>query len=246
MLKIAICDDEMSELTKLNDDINVMSKEFKITCNVDRYMSSTQFLRTMVKSKECPDILYIDIHMPEINGIDLAYELRNKGVESEIIFNSKSKTHILEAFDVGAFNYIVKNETSFHKRKEIFLKACIKTNKKHKNYIMLSFAGESKTIAIKDIKYFVVSGNTVTVHYDSRKTFEFYNSLNRLQDFLYDKAFIRINKFCLINMDFIDGYSCNDLVMKDGRKFHVGRAYKKDSYCRFQLYLQKKEIYKIC
>ncbi|MDR1017362.1 MAG: LytTR family DNA-binding domain-containing protein [Lachnospiraceae bacterium] len=245
MLNIAICDDETSALVNLSDNLNTVSKELNIVCDIEKFTSGTQLLKTMETRDKYPDILYMDVHMPKLNGIETVSKLRKLGYNNEIIFNSKSKPEVFEAFDVDAFHYIVKDETSEKKKKEIFLRAYKKVEKQHEDYITVSCAGESKTIPLKRIKYFVVKGNIVEVYFNKNEVFEFYTSLNKIQDTLLEKGFVRISKNVLINLKYIDTYTKTDLQMKDGRKFEMGRVYRKELGALIDTFFQKQKVLNI-
>ena len=115
MYRIALCDDETAELDKtekmLEDYLkNRPDKELII----ERFENAEELLYLVGEKNYTPDIILMDIYMPRKLGTDAARELRAMGNNCKIIFLTTSREHALEAFgvydafDVGAFQYLVK------------------------------------------------------------------------------------------------------------------------------------------
>ena len=106
-MRIAICDDEKNirELIK-----GKIANQYP-NANIIFYNSGEELLL----SDEHIDILFLDIQMSGKNGMETARELRKKDKSVIIIFVTAAEEYVFQAFDVGAFHYIVKpiNDTKF-------------------------------------------------------------------------------------------------------------------------------------
>ncbi|MDR1017472.1 MAG: LytTR family DNA-binding domain-containing protein [Lachnospiraceae bacterium] len=244
MLNIAICDDEVLEIKKLTHYLQSIMKKHHIVAKIDTYASGVEFLNMFKIKQTTPDIIYLDIHMPLVTGLEVAKELRKEGIKSEIIFNSKSKPEVFKSFDVDAFHYIVKDETSDDRQEEIFLSAYNAFKEKQKDYMFINIAGENVSIPIERVRYFIVKKNLVNVFY-GKEILEFYSSLNKISDILLEKEFIRVNKNTLINLNYINKYAKQEILMRDGKLFPVGRVYRKEVENLLEIYFNKKEVLKI-
>lgn len=111
--RIAVLDDEEAELRKTEEILSLYGKshpgyEFKISC----YSEMKKFMDAVRAGGEHAewafDILLMDIYLPDGNGIKSAGILRQKGFEGVIIFKSSSLDNAMDAFSVGAMQYLVK------------------------------------------------------------------------------------------------------------------------------------------
>ena len=227
MIRIAICDDETQNTKELRELINVFSERLKIEVSVAVYSSGQSLLFDWENPEKYADILYLDIFMPDINGMKVAEQLRRLGFRNEIIFHTRSDAQALDAFDVNAFHYIIKDATTVKKEEDIFKNAVEKALAKTKEYISLSCAGENRSIAINGISHFQVDGRVVTVYYEPKRYFEFYAALGKLENSLCEKGFVRVNRAVIANVSFIKSSTADTVEMKSGEVFAIGRNYRK-------------------
>ncbi|MDR1018479.1 MAG: LytTR family transcriptional regulator DNA-binding domain-containing protein [Lachnospiraceae bacterium] len=248
MLTIALCDDDINVLEELGSILEGFADEFGIKVNFEKYSSGIELYNVFnsLEDKNLTwDIVYLDIHMPGLDGLATASKLREEGFENEIIFNTISMPEVFDSFDVDAFHYIVKEETSIEKQRKIFANAVKGVKKKRENFITVSCGGESLTIPLADVRYFKVEDKIVKLYYKKNKVFEFYTSLNKVWYSLIDKDFVRISKISLINMAFVNKRSKTDLTLLTGEKFKIGRAYAKDATYMLDEYFKTKEVLRV-
>lgn len=227
MIRIAICDDSVEDAMYLSKLLNVFARRKKVDINIQTYNGGKSMLFNWERADKQADILYLDILMPQIDGMKVAEQLRSQGFNNEIIFYSRTDSEAIRGYDVNAFHYIVKGSTPTEKAEKIFDKAIQKVALKSQEHISFSCAGENRSIAIRTIKYFTVDGRVITVHYEGDKTFEFYATLGKIDDVLCDKGFVRINRAVLINLDYMDIHTNTEVVMKDGVVYTFGRSFRK-------------------
>ena len=107
MLKIAVCDDMPAEIERLQNHFNRYGNENNLHIEITACSDADSIL-AMLEHAEEYDLLFLDIYMEQLNGIDLARQLRRQGDKSRIIFFSTSTEHALDAFGVYASQYLVK------------------------------------------------------------------------------------------------------------------------------------------
>lgn len=100
MLKIAVCDDERSVVEKIQNDISSYREE----CQIDRFYSGEELLL----SKGKYDIIFLDIDMHGMNGIETAKQIREKDKNVKIIYVTSYTDYVNYAFSVHAFAYLLK------------------------------------------------------------------------------------------------------------------------------------------
>lgn len=223
-MRIALCDDNQQELAHYKAVLTKFSEKHKIPIAIDTYESGDALLFEMEDAIHRPDIVYLDIRMPQKNGILVANELRQQNYPIELIFLTASEENMLDAFDVKAFHYIIKSKTSEEKFEQIFLDAYQRISDKTLEMINFECAGEIRAVALRDIKYFEVNRKIITVYYRDQ-SFDFVSTLNRLELTLAEKGFTRISKHCMVSNYYVQKVSYTSVTMEGGAILSVGRSF---------------------
>lgn len=227
-MKIAVCDDNNNDLTYYTTELKNLAVKHNVQSDIVQYKSAKQLLLDYNVPESYSDIIFLEIYMSDMNGIEAAHGLRNRGYTGEIIFLTASKEHILHAFDVDALYYVIKNITPKDKFESIFLRAVKKTEKRMDNDILFFGADDFCNIPIRSIKYFSMKNRIVTVYYDN-ETFEFFcPRLDDIEKRFEGRGFIRIHQGYLVAKSQIvkATYSCVTLL--DKSKLPVGRKFVSD------------------
>lgn len=104
MIKIAICDDEKIACELLEKKILSYMENWKERCEIKCFFSAMELLQTPCAF----DLFFLDIQMPEQDGIALAKKIRENENLGAIIFITALSEHVYDAFEVEAFDYICK------------------------------------------------------------------------------------------------------------------------------------------
>lgn len=111
MLKIAICDDEASELAETYASIEKYSnKRMELDVAAQKFQHYSDLLDA-IETHGRYDIYILDIIMPELNGIQLGMEIRKKDNDSIIIFLTSSAEYGVDSYSISAKDYILKPYT---------------------------------------------------------------------------------------------------------------------------------------
>src|SRR5690606_16511948 len=102
MLRAILVDDEKHALNLLS---KVISERDDMQV-VGAYSDVSQLLNSVIELK--PDVVFLDIEMPEMNGLQLGDQLRRMGLELEIVFVTAYRQYAFDAFDVAAIDYLLK------------------------------------------------------------------------------------------------------------------------------------------
>ena len=104
-IRIAICDDAREDIKLLANALHTYDPSFEINTYTDGEMLIGEFLYS---PSAVADILFLDIYMPGIDGVEAAQRIRRERKDLKIIFLSSSREHYPEAYEVFAFNYLLK------------------------------------------------------------------------------------------------------------------------------------------
>ena len=217
MLSIAVCDDEIIECCSMAKKIKEIMEEMKIPCIIRQFQSGGQ----MLQAPESFDIVFLDIIMQDMDGMKTAQIFREKVSDKILIFVSSSREYVFEAYDVEAFQYLLK-PVDDRKLKRVLQKAVLKTESRSQEFIIVSRERQKKKLFLDNIYYFEIRGRVVDVH-GTEGIFTYYEQIGELDNKLRDKGFFRCHKSYLINLKYIDGYNRQEVILENGEKIVIAK-----------------------
>ncbi len=211
MIKIAICDDDIQVLEKM---VSIVKDYFRIidrTVWVAEYKSGARLLKANARF----DIIFLDIEMPQMDGIETAQKLRNWDLNSKIIYVTNYSQYQKRAYKVHAFDYIDKplqEKAIFGVLKEAirYLDGAIKKQK-------YAFDTEEGiiTLELDDIYYFEYLTKKVIINSAKGKYVSRY-SLKELYEKIGNNSFELPHKSFIVNFLHIKGIKGFEIFMENG------------------------------
>lgn len=226
-MKIAVCDDNIEERDGYIRRLTRLAESLSMPISVVPYDNGKQMLFAISDPAQVPEVIYLDINMPDMSGVDVAQMLRTRNYNGEIVFLTCSENYWKPAFDVHAYQYIVKGDCSEKKFASVFYSVVKAVSDKNEEYMLFSSCGEVVSIPVKDIRYFEVINRIITVHHNNGD-FEFYSTLSKLEEQLSNRGFIRVHKSYLVPGVQIAAATYRLVMLKDNTQIPVGRAYQKN------------------
>ena len=226
MIKIAFCDDDLSVLRELG----ALMDKYRVERNQDIIYASFNSpleLLTEVERGTRLDIIFLDVLMPAQNGISTAREIRQYDTSVKIIYLTSSAEYAVDSYSVGAYFYQLKPiwQESFYRLMDSVLSECHKD--KENSLILRSRTGITR-LDLDRLQYCEVMGRTLLFH---RKDGEVLDSIGRLDDLceqLKDyEQFVRCHRSYLINMEHVEHYEYDNVVMKDKTRLSISKANRK-------------------
>jgi DNA-binding LytR/AlgR family response regulator len=224
MFRVVVCDDEKTALSFYVDLCRKVCAKHGIDIAIKEYDSGSDLMFDLEDPKfhNTLDLLFLDIRMPGLSGVEVAKEARAAGYTGVIIFVTASDEHYSDAFDIGAFHYIKKGD-SVSRFEEIFLKAVEMARTINRNEISLSGWGEIRKIRVNSIYYFEVVNRIIIIYYDE-EVFQFQGNLSTLEKQLEDAGFLRIHRNYLISLSHVESITFKNVLMTNGKELPVGRT----------------------
>lgn len=200
--------------------------------------------KDLLTEEKLPDILFMDIQMPGINGMETAGMLRERKRQICIIFVTVMPDMVFEAFDVGAFHYLVKPftqekfyevlnkavdwsteqnyfmENYYSRRKEGKSK---EENRGRKACIVIKQGGVSTRVCLRDIIYAEVFNRKVLLH-TITDDIEYYGRLSDLEK-QAGEDFFRVHRAYLVNMAYVVRYNAHAVILEKGQAMIAKQKY---------------------
>ena len=139
MLWIAVCDDEVIECCRMAQKIKEIMQEMKMPCVVRQFYSG----RELIASPDSFDIIFLDIIMRGPDGMETARLFREKAFDKILIFMSSSREYVFDAYDVEAFQYLLK-PVQEKKLKKVLQKAAGKAENARRNTLLSAGRGRNE------------------------------------------------------------------------------------------------------
>lgn len=230
-MNIAICDDERIIREQIQDLIRKQKADF----NLAVYETGEELL----SSNKHFDVIFLDIQMRGMNGIETARMLQKREENAVLIFITGIREYVFEAFDVAAFHYLLKpiEESKFA---EVFVRA-VKEAGKRKNrgqeQLFIKTKNRNITLNHKDILYLENRGRKVEIH-SKGEVIEIYGTMNELAMQLGEN-FYRCHRGYLVNMSCIVEYSNNSISLSNGESVYMARERYTEFVKDYMRYLRK-------
>ena len=230
MIRIAIIEDDKEQASQLESCIRRYDADFKTGIDVTVYYNVVNFLE---KYQAEYDIVFMDIMMPMMNGMDASRLLREKDDRVMLIFVTSMRQYAIQGYDVGASDFIVK-PVSYPEFSLKFTRALSKLPKeKNKDVILRSDTGYVR-LTHAQIRYIEVRGHHCVYHTQSGD-FEQYQSMKSAEEQIGDPQFVRCNNYLLVNLAYVDRIE-NLTVWVGGEPLSISHPRKKsftDAYAQY-------------
>ena len=240
-MKIAICDDTELDLKHLYNLITEHFNKNNIPVEIETFTNPNILLNKIsIMENEKFDLFFLDIIM-QMNGINVASEIRKTDKEVPIIFTTTSKEYAIDAFKVNALDYLLKPIS-----KNDFLQCIDKITEKINKNIKKSINFKTDnftyvTIDINDIAYIEQSDRRVAYHMNNNKIY--YSTTIRskfIESIPFDinaYNFLNCHHSYILNMNYIKSIDDFQFTMKNGECIPISKRILKEVRNKYLKYL---------
>lgn len=217
MLKFAIVEDNESDARTLESNLRESLKAMNAECTIEKYSNAESFNSD---GREY-DVIFLDIEMPGMNGMNLAERIRTANSESGIVFVTNMVRYAVQGYGVAPIDYIVKpiERYDFGITIKRVLDFC--TRKNDLESILIKTRQGAKKVCYRQIRYIDVTLHHI-IFYTDTENLDMWGTLGDVEEKLPNPPFFRLSSSCIVNLSYIKtikGYDVEvgDVVLRTAR-----------------------------
>ena len=236
MINIAICDDEKY----ISDKIKKLVFDFFHRKNVEITVSQFGSGEELLRHNKNIDILFLDIQMDGIDGMETARKMRSQNYKGYLIFITVLKEMVFQSFEVQAYDYLVKpiEEECFEKTMERLFSAM--QNAKDAS-LLVQKRYESNIIAFDDIVFCEIIDKKIYLHLKTEEVIDYYDRIENLETKL-DGRFFKCHRSYLINLSHLKSYKNGMAYMINDKQIPVSRLRSKEFSSVVLKYMKERRV----
>ncbi len=225
-MRIAICDDCINEYNVLLEYINEWGNKIDSAITVEYFSSAEEFLFYWPEEKSF-DLIFLDIEMKSISGMELAKEIRKIDDNLIIVFVTGYKNYVFDGYTVRALNYILK-PISKNKCFEVldFVLKEISCNNENKYYVLKNYKN-SRKIKLDDIKYMIMFSHYIDIVTED-EVIKYKTKIGDIAKELPYPTFIRCHRSYIVNLNYVETILPDKLILTDGLSIPISKKKWKD------------------
>lgn len=225
MLRIAVCDDNQDDLSKLvsmiNEELAARADRHTVECTA---FSNAVDLLAVIEGGQSFDLVLLDIIMPFTTGMDAAKEIRQFNKEIKIVFLTSSPEFAVESYSVEAYFYALK-PTEKAAVKSILNKFFSDIEDQTDNWFLVKSKTGLIRVYFDKLEFAEVIGRTIIYHLSDGSALEAAGSIIGLEKLLLpESGFIKPHRSYIVNMAHIDTLSQRQIKMRSQTVVPMSKA----------------------
>lgn len=218
-MKVAICDDDILMTSEIEETLLKIAKKEKIKIDIEVFLDGKDLKSSIDQDIEY-QIIYLDIEMKNMDGIETARYIRKKDYNTLIIYVSGYEEYLKELFEVEPFRFLSK-PLDKEKFEKYFIDAYNRLQLE-KEILTIQFKKEFYCIPIGQIIYFKSNKRYIYVITENRE-YTFYGKLSEIERQMENSGniFLRVHQSYLVNYKFVERISSIKVKMYNGKELPV-------------------------
>lgn len=236
-MRIAIVDDLETHRKRLYEQIQIQLSRHALDAQITQYENCEAFLNEA--AKENFEVVFLDIYMNGMSGVEAAKKLRTTDKECIIIFTTASADHALEGFRVRALDYLVKpySDEEIENLFEEILRRLPVPDK----YIDIRVVGGNVRLRLSEIVFAEHFRHQIHIHNSDDKTTVTRQTIAQFTSQLCgDERFFLCSRGVIVNMEYAKDFNGTEFILKNGRTISVSRDNSKTARAAFGDFLFKR------
>ncbi|MGL5540925.1 MAG: LytR/AlgR family response regulator transcription factor [Erysipelotrichaceae bacterium] len=224
MIKIGLCEDNALYIRQFTTIIERMEQTNEASIELKVFGAGVELLAFCKAYPTYFDVLFLDIIMDGLNGIETAQALRNAGFEEDIIFLTSSKDYAFESYSVKAQGYLLKSQM------QTGLEKCVntiitKTKSTKKNTLFVKNNQDLYSLRLDHVAYFESNLRKISAHMSNGEVITFYNKLSDLEEQVGPLPFVRCHRSYLVNLLYVKNVVGMDVITTTHKTLPISKKY---------------------
>lgn len=218
-LRIGICDDEAEQAKYVSEIVASWAEQRGHTVESRLFSSAEAFWFEYAEDRDY-DILFLDIEMDKMNGVELAKRIRESQGDMQIVFVTGYPDFIAEGYEVSALHYLMKPV----KREKLFevLDRAATARQKGTRYVLLPDGKELLRLAAEKIRYAESDGHYVLLH-TTEEDYRLRITVPALETLL-GEGFCRVSRGFVAGLGHVRRVSKTAVLLDDGTELLLGKG----------------------
>ena len=222
MYRMLIVEDTPAEADLLRGHLQRYASEKNLSFSIETLSSALEF----INSRHVADLIFMDIDMPGINGMEAAEVLRTYDAETPLVFVTNLAQYAVRGYSVDAVDFVVKpvEYGDFAMRMDRAMRAVARNAART---LALPTADGMRVISQSDIAYVDLVKHDVRYHLVDGTELRERGSLRAAEQRLDSQSFLRISSGCLVNMARVERIGRESVTVADGAELFYSRSQRK-------------------
>lgn len=224
--RIVICDDNKKELEDAARLIREFFDEIKKDIEITQYRSGQSLVEDCQNGKIYPDILFIDIEMNGLTGIETVKYINQSIPQCSVVYMTNYLEYATEVYTTDHIYYVMKYELK-QRLPEIYQK-WLHLNQEYNEKVQIPIKNSGfEIVRLKDILY-AERKNRITYIFTEKKVIQTKMKIVELEEILDESKIVRCHASFMVGMCHIIRFQREEILVKDGTKIPVSRRYQKE------------------
>lgn len=234
-MNIAICDDDRLMSGQIEKIVDQVFHGETNKYNTEVFFSGDSLLDFLTKKPNYFHMYLLDIEMEGTDGLATAAKIREADPNAVIIFMTSHAELMSEAFEVLAFQFIVK---PFNNEKAVsILSSAVRYLQKRKGVFQFVSQKKIYTFFLNQISYIESSGRKIFLHTTDGETYEYYGTLKDAREQVKGILFAQIHNSIIINLESLNTVESNFVYLKGGEKLPISKKFHASFHEQFQQFV---------
>ncbi|KPU43502.1 sensory transduction protein LytR [Oxobacter pfennigii] len=229
-MRIALCDDDVTARQALKTQLNTYCSQRNLCLTIDCFSCGEDFLKSSVQY----EIVFMDIYLTGMSGTEAVQEIR-KTSRCSVVFMTVSREHAVEAFGLNATHYLIKPITE-EALAEAMQRCLERIDRESERLLEVKSRQGTVPILMKNIIYIEIF-NKISIIHTEKKHIQTYMTLDALLKLLEESVFMRAQRSFIVNMNFIESFFFDRIVLKDGTEIILSRKNRSELKAQYQHFL---------
>lgn len=233
MYQVLMVKDEPAAADTLRSFLTRYGAENGAEFNVTHYDSAVP----LIKAKRNYDLIFMDIDLPGINGMEAAELMRTYDQATPLVFVTNLAQYAVHGYEVDALDFIVKPVSYYHfsMRMDKAMRAMARNRPSH---VAIATRSGLRVVPCSEVVYVETKSHNLFYHLvEEDEPVSVRGSLTALEQELGETPFTRISSSCLVNMDHVRSMQSGEVRLDTGEVLYASRAKKKAALETFADYL---------